>query len=186
MMRRLLPALLILFTMGAGAARAEQFFYTYVGLCGTAGLTGVEHDYWDKASNLQRSKSENGVYFAGGPVLSVVADNFIGEFSTQFMRNVPSASNLYITATGKYAFKLTKSFFLAPGLGMYFETPLSDEAYNGGGGFAGVLGAGFQIGDDIRICLDGSFRYGYVWFEERGTRMSYGAQISVLYKVGRL
>ncbi len=186
MMRRLLPTLLFAFLMCAGAARAEQFFFTYAGLCGTGGLSSVKYDYWDNTVNQEKSKTESGVYFAGGPLISIIANNIMGEFSMQFMKNVPSASNLFLTATGKYAFNLAEFFFLAPGLGLYFETPLSDDTYNGGGGFAGVLGAGFNIGDDIKILLDGSFRYGYVWFEEKGTRISYGASISVLYKVGRL
>ncbi len=163
-------------------------YYNYMGITIGGGINQIEYNDWfvDKRD----TKKISGAYYSGGIIFDIFVRNFVGEFTLQYAYNSndedTSIQHLLISTLGKYSFNLSHNFAIAPGLGLYIETPPSDKEYNGGGGILATLGAIINIGKDYKIIFDIIGSYGYFGMGEESTKITYGTRIGVIYNIGRL
>lgn len=166
----------------------KGLYYNYVGITIGGGINQIEYNDWfiDKRD----TKKISGAYYSGGFIFDIFVRNFVGEFTLQYVYNSndedTSVQHVLLTTVGKYTFNLSHAFAVAPGLGLYIETPPSDIEYNGGGGFLATLGAIFNIDKDYKIIFDLIGTYGYFGMGEESTKISYGTKIGIVYNIGRL
>lgn len=166
----------------------KGLYYNFIGITLGGGINQIEYNDWfvDKRD----TKKISGVYYSGGLIFDIFVRNFVGEFTIQYVYNSNdediSVQHLYLSTLGKYSFNLSHVFAVAPGLGLYIETPPSDKEYNGGGGFLATLGAIFTIGKDFKIIFDLIASYGYFGMGEESTKISYGTKIGIVYNIGLL
>lgn len=167
----------------------QELFFTYIGATLGGGAASIDYSEW--VVDHRESRSATGAYFSGGMLLDVVVRDIIGEFSLQAVNTGASEDavasfRLLYSATGKYAFRLGESFFLSPGMGLYMETGPSDKDYDGGAGLAASAGLGWMFFRDWILLFDIIGRYGSYGLGEDSTIISYGVNLGVVYKIGRL
>ncbi len=166
----------------------KGLYYNYIGITVGGGINQIEYNDWfiDKRD----TKKISGVYYSGGFIFDIYVRNFVGEFTLQYVYNSndedTSVQHLLLSTVGKYTFNLSQAFAVAPGLGLYIETPPSDKKYNGGGGFLATLGAIFNIDKNYKIIFDLIGSYGYFGKGEESTKISYGTKIGIVYNIGKL
>lgn len=178
---------------------AQELFFTYAGPILSAGFTSVNYSDWDGTRRVDLS--ESGYAFSGGGVLDIMARSMIGEFSLQFMNNMggdTAVVHLLYSATGKYRYSFNPDFFMAAGLGIYYESGPATKEFDGGGGIAATAGIGYLVAHDWYLITDLTARYGSFGMGDRNTRdflflkvpestkLYLGISIAVIYKVGRL
>jgi hypothetical protein len=189
-MKKLLGTLCILAgALGAQEIRAEDLFFTYLGVTAGGGASQVDYSEW--VVDHRETKSATGTWLSGGAIIDIFVDRLIGEFTLQYMNSAMSADNLsvqhvYYSATGKYSWYKGNVIFATTGAGLYFGSGPSSSRYDGGGGGNAVLGMGLNAGTDWKITFDLNARYGHYGKGEETTGLSYGAYVAVLYRVGRL
>ncbi len=167
----------------------QELFFTYIGATLGGGAASIDYNEW--VVDHRESKSATGTWFSGGLLLDVVVRDIMGEFSLQVVNTGASEDavasfRLLYSITGKYAFRLNESFFLSPGLGLYLETGPSDKDYDGGAGLAATAGLGWMFFRDWILLFDIIGRYGSYGLGEDATIISYGVNLGVVYKIGRL
>ncbi len=167
----------------------QELFFTYIGATLGGGAASIDYNEW--VVDHRESKSATGTWFSGGLLLDVVVRNIMGEFSLQAVNtgaseDAVSSFRLHYSITGKYAFWLNESFFLSPGLGLYLETGPSDKDYDGGAGLAATAGLGWMFFRDWILLFDIIGRYGSYGLGEEATILSYGVNLGVVYRIGRL
>ncbi len=191
--RNLLIAMLLAITgnvCNSGTLQAQELFFTYVGVTAGGGIQTVEYqDWWDDQRN---SQSYSGNFFSGGAMMDIVVNNLVGEFTAQFMYNsldgTPDISvhHTLLTVTGKYRYPLSTMFNLAGGLGLYMDMPPATDDYDGGGGVSACIGTMIDLTLNSMLVLDIYGRYGTFGVGEESTRLSTGASLGFVYKIGRI
>ncbi|HNU92714.1 MAG TPA: hypothetical protein PKO25_12655 [Spirochaetota bacterium] len=171
------------------ALAQQELFFTYIGATLGGGTASIDYNEW--VVDERKSQNASGVYFSGGLLLDVVVRDIIGEFTMQAINTGASEDTvaslrLLYSVTGKYAFRLSDSFFLCPGIGLYLESGPSDKSYQGGAGLSASAGLGWVFSRDWILLFDLVGRYGSYGLGEESTIMSYGASLGVVYKIGRL
>ena len=182
----------ILFLTPTEWLNADELFFTYIGAAFGGGLDKIKYTDWFRDSDKRDTKKVSGSFYSGGFVIDIFVNKFIGEFSIQYINNsnsdVPdiSVNHLIYNATGKYSYKLIDALYLTSGLGLYLETPPANRSYNSGGGFNATFGTVYNIGREWKVIFDLIARYGHFGIGEDSTRLSYGARIGLVYKIGRI
>lgn len=193
-MRRLVIISILLLLAGSAPLFAQEqdsgerdLIYTFVGPVAGFGYNMITYSDW--FDTRQETKEINGICFSGGAILTIFAKYFIGDFSLQFMYNTGGGLtlyHLYYTCSARYHFKLNEYFSIAPGGGIFLETPPSNEDYGGSAGLIVPVAVYFNTSFDTKIFCDLSFRYGIFGLGDEGTRMNIGITIGFLLKVGRI
>ncbi len=176
-------------TLAVPVSAQQELFFTYIGAVLGGGTASIDYNEW--VVDHRESKSATGTWFSGGMLLDVVVRDIIGEFSMQAVNTGASEDTvasfrLMYSVSGKYAFRLNESFFLCPGLGLYLETGPSNKDYDGGAGLAATAGLGWMFYRDWILLFDIIGRYGSYGLGEEATMLSYGINLGVVYKIGRL
>ncbi len=187
-MARFLKTILVALCIAAppGAIAAERdLVYTFIGPVAGGGMSHTVTSDW---RNLYGKEKESGVYFHGGCSLWVISRWFIGDFTIQYAHNryQRPLQNLFYTISGKVAINLKNVVTIAPGIGLYFESPPSNRGFRGGAGIRTPLAVLFTTTFDTRLFIEGSFMYGWLGVGDRTTRLSYGANLGFIFKVGRI
>jgi hypothetical protein len=193
---------LLLVILTAGAVRAQEgrlneapreLIYTFVGAVAGFGYhTGTYRDTFNTSSRtlfFQGSKPNSGLNFSGGAAIAIFGQYFIGDFSAQFMYNGGSAVSvyhIYLSAAARYNFRFGDAFHIAPGAGLYLETPPSNRNFDGSAGF--IIPVGFYLNTtfDSKLFLDVYARYGTYGVGQGSTRLSLGITLGYIFKVGRI
>jgi hypothetical protein len=188
----ILSVFIIFFAVDLKAAKEEsELYFTYVGPTMGGGINQIAYRGWSSDSDTRISKVISGYYFSSGGVMDIFVNNFIGEFSLEYMYNSSSGKpdvsvqHLIYTGTGKYAFAINDMLALTCGLGAYLETPPASKGYHGGG-LNGSIGAVYDWSRDWKIIFDVVSRYGYFGLGDDSSKFSLGAKIGLVYRVGRI
>jgi hypothetical protein len=169
----------------------QELYFTYIGPIIGGGTNQIAYRGWSSDSNTRISKVISGYYLSGGCLMDIFVNNFIGEFSLEYINNFSSGrpdvsvQHLIYTGTGKYLFAINDMIGLTCGLGAYLETPPADKGYHGGG-FNGTIGAVYEASREWKVIFDVITRYGYFGLGDDSSKFSLGAKIGVVYKVGRI
>ncbi len=187
--KRLIPLILVLLMLVPGVLQAEDRIFTFLGPAFSGGVNKITYNDW--FDNETGTKKVAGNFYGGGIQLDVFAAPLVGEFIIQYLSNSASeteiaVNHLYFGFTGKYAYYPTSVFALAPGMGLYVETPPASKRYDGGGGFTASLGFIIHFTQDLRFILDAQGRYGSFGMGEDSRKISYGINVGLVYKVGSL
>jgi hypothetical protein len=186
-------AIIVLFILSAvsGLAAEEELFFTYMGPVVGGGYNQIAYRGWSSETDTRISKVITGYYLSGGCLINIYVRKFIGEFSLEYINNFSSGKpdvsvqHLIYTSTLKYSFPLNPDFAFTCGIGAYLETPPSDKSYNGGG-FNGTIGAVYDITREWKIVFDVLARYGRFGMGDDSSKLSLGAKLGMVYKVGRI
>jgi hypothetical protein len=168
-------------------AYSDELFFTYLGLNFTGGLNKINYTDW--IDDQHQTKKDNGKFYSGGPLFNVYVKNLIGDFRLNYVYNKnklseTTVSHLNWSGSLKYAYPLTKSFSLTSGLGLYLETPPSSKKYDGSGVLVSI-GSLVTINWDWKLSLDFHTQYGHFGIGESSRKLSYGASLGILRKVGK-
>lgn len=185
-MKRLL---IIIFLFAPCGLFAEQLYFTYIGATAGAGYDKIEYKHWSPEKNILDTEDVSGSFMSGGLLLNVYAGFFIGEFSLQYILNSNSeipVNHLLYDAIGKYSYQLKDYLAITAGAGLYMETPPSNRGYESGGGAILTHGVVYNLDRNWKIIFDLIGRYGSFGIGEDSTRLSYGAKLGIVYKIGRI
>ena len=180
---------IIILTASPCMLAAEELFFTYAGVTAGWGIDNIEYKDWFADEAETRTRKCSGTYLTGGAILNIFVNQFIGEFSLEYINifndEVPVSHMIY-SATGKYSYQVIELLALTAGAGLYLETPPASRSYNSGGGINGAIGSVYNIDRELKIIFDLTARYGSFGVGEDSTRYSYGAKLGIVYKVGRI
>ncbi|MBN2079424.1 MAG: hypothetical protein JW838_10695 [Spirochaetes bacterium] len=187
-MARFLTACIIVLvaaTCGESLAQERDLVYTFIGPVAGGGFQHVTTRDW---RNVYQKQSSAGNYYHGGCSIWVISRWLIGDFSVQYANNryERPLQHLYFTISGKAAFTVKRIVTFAPGIGFYFELPPSNRGFRGGAGVRTPLAILFHTTFDTRLFIEGSFMYGWLGMGDRSTKLSYGANLGFIFKVGRI
>jgi hypothetical protein len=172
-------------------AAEEELFFTYAGPVIGFGMNKISYSGWSQDSNTRISVNKSGYFVSGGCQMDIFVRRFIGEFQLEYINNFSSGKpdvavqHLIYTGIGKYSYQIDGTKAITGGLGAYLETPPSDKNYEGGGLIA-TIGTVFDITREWKIVGDVLFRYGHFGLGDKSSKLSYGAKIGVVFKVGRI
>ena len=192
----LVIAVMIIFTLFTSFAHAQkpesterELFYTYIGPLFSAGFNHLYQSDWFSDKNRQGDYNYRGSFVSGGFVICIFLKNFTGDFSMQYMHNFNEPGELYhlfYSISGKWVFKVSKPFHITTGLGLYFETPPSNEDYGGAAGGQILAGGIFNTTFNTKLFFDFFARYGFFGLGEYSSKVSYGINLGFIFKVGRI
>lgn len=172
--------------LGAAAAEREPV-YTFVGLTVGGGMNKVVYTDW---YNLYQDRTMSGYYVDSGVSFWVVSKWLMGDFTLQYRYNNFKAEgelhHLYCTISGRIGIPLGSVAILAPGVGIYIESPPANRKFNGGAGIRVPLAFLFNTTFDTKLFINGSFMYGWFGKGDSGEKMSYGVDLGFIFKVGRI
>ncbi len=167
--------------------RERDLFYTYMGTNISSGFNRIKYKDWFDDS--RDTKNIQGTYFSGGVIINIFVNPFIGDFKMEYTYNLNdeySIRHFYYSASGKYSYKINDLFSLSAGPGIYFDAPPASNSYNDSSGFLFSLGTIFHITFDIKLTADITGKYGSFGLGEESTKISYGINAGIMFKVGRI
>ena len=165
----------------------RELIYTFVGPVAGFGYNMITYKDW--FDDHQGEEKINGFFFSGGGIIAIFSQRFVGDFSVQFMYNTGgglTVYHFYYASTARYNFHISELFIIAPGGGIFLETPPSNENYGGSAGFIIPVGFYLNTSFDTKLFCDLSFRYGVFGLGEGSTRISFGISFGFIFKVGRI
>ncbi len=160
--------------------------YTYIGPVLSASYTQVEYRDW--IDNSTQTKKMSGTSYAGGIAIDIFAGELCGDFHLKYSYSQLdyAITCLEFSMSGKYLFTINDYFSLGAGLGLYFETPPSNQEHNGATGLQLPLMALFNTTPDSKLFFDLFARYGTFGKGENSQVLSAGINVGFVYKVGRI
>lgn len=170
-------------------ATERELFFTYIGPIFSVGGNHLYQSDWFSDKNKQGEYNYTGYFVSGGFIISVFVKDFMGDFTMQYIHNFNEPGELYhlfYTVSGKWVWKVSKLFHITMGLGLYFETPPSNEDYGGAAGGQIPIGGIFNTTFDTKFVFDFYARYGFFGLGEYSSKVSYGMNVGFLFKVGRI
>ncbi len=182
----MLAALICGAPQGAVAAERDPV-YTFIGPVIGAGMNRIVYADW---KGLYREQTLSGYSVDSGFSFWVVSKWLIGDVALCYRYNNFNAEgelhHLYCTITGRVGIPLGSVAILAPGIGIYIETPPANKMFNGGAGLRVPLAFLFNTTFDTKLFIEGSFMYGWYGKGDSGEKMSYGVDLGFIFKVGRI
>jgi hypothetical protein len=196
MKRRILILIILCITAATATAFAQdqkekkrELIYTFIGPVVSGGGNYLYQSDWYEDTNRQEERDYTGGFFSGGFMIGIFMEQFTGDFTMQYMYNWNEPGDLYhlfFTVSGKWLWKVSKPFNITMGLGLYFETPPSNEEYNGAAGGQLPIGGVWNINTDMKLVFDFFVRYGFFGLGEYSSKLSYGLTVGFVFKVGRI
>lgn len=169
------------------AAAEREPVYTYLGSIVSGGVSRIVYTDWN---TMYRNRIVSGYFVNGGITLWVMSKWLMGDFTLQYRYNAYKSEgelhHLYGTINGRIGIPLGSVAILAPGVGIYIESPPANKKFNGGAGIRVPLAFLFNLTSDMKIFIEGSFMYGWYGRGDRGEKMSYGGSLGFIFKVGRI
>lgn len=169
---------------------AQESYFTYAGGVVGGGLNHIEYKDWFE--DERKTKQVRGGFLNCGLLLNIYIRYLVGEISMHYIYNSNdsspdiSVSHLIYNAIGKYAYELDKKILLTSGLGLYLETPPSNIGYDGGAGFILTLGSIYRYNWDWNIIFDLKGRYGSFGIGEDSTKFSWGIDLGLVKRIGKI
>lgn len=167
--------------------KTSELYYTYIGITAGGGLNRITYKDW--MNDKQDTEELTGNYFSGGFLFNIFVNRFLGDFRLQYVYNKNSnypIQHLYFSAAGRFVYAFNPTLSISSGPGIYFDSPPSTKSYDGSPGFQMPLGLVINIGFDTKLFFDLIGRYGSYGIGEESRKLSYGANLGFLYKVGRI
>ncbi len=183
------PVLLILITQSAFSQeirKKESLNYTFIGPVVSAGYSDVKYSDWNGTEYVEETTS--GPSYGAGVVLNIFAEPFCGEFQLRYTYSTLdfTLTLMEFSTAGKYLWRINNLFSAGTGLGLYLDSPPSNQSYDGSAGimlpFTGIL----DLSINSKLFTNISVKYGSFGIGEDGTKLSYEINMGYLYKVGRI
>jgi len=166
--------------------------YTYVGPMVGVGLYHAQYKNWNSSSNLYETTPLFGLNAYAGVDFTILTKHIIAKFNLLYLysrhldSNEIDIHNLYYTISGKYNWQIVPAFSINTGLGVYFESPPSNQTFKGCAGGMFLFGITVKTTFETLLVIDAEVRYGFFGMGEESTKLSYGLNIGFLFKIGRL
>lgn len=191
-MTRLIYLLILILVPGSGylsaqtAGDASSLNYTYLGPVLSVAYDKVEYKDWFETE--QGTKNMSGLSLSGGLSLYIFVENYSGDFQFKYTRSDYdfALDLLEVSLQGKYLWKLNNYISAGCGLGIYSSTALSESDHKGSAGFQIPLTSVFTISEKWKIFFDLFARYGSFGMGEGSTQISFGTNLGLVYRVGRI
>jgi hypothetical protein len=164
----------------------ESLNYTYLGPALSYAYNKVEYTDWFETST--QTKKMSGTVYSGGLALNIFADSLCGDFQLKYAYNQLDFTITYLefSLAGKYFYQLNNTVALGGGLGVYCETPPSNEEHNGSAGLQLPLTVLFNTTADSKLFVDVFARYGTFGIGENTKSISAGVNVAFIIKAGRI
>ncbi len=181
--------LLIISIQSAHAAKEDsrELYYTYVGPVAGFGMNQITVNDW--FGDRTKTKKVSGTYVDGGALFKIIVNRLAGDFTVQYMYNSDgsySIQHMYYSSAARYIHNFTDTFALSPGIGLYFESHPASKKYNGSTGFYIPMGISYKINDDTKLITDLKMAMGSFGIGEGSGKISFGIEVGVIFKSGRL
>ena len=183
----LLFLLFLIKTIYAQEIREEESLnYTYLGPVFSVAYNKVEYTDWVDTST--KTEKMSGYIYSGGLALNIFADNLCGDFQLKYAYNKLDFTMTYMefSAAGKYFYPLNNNLSLGGGLGLYLETPPSNQDHNGSAGLQLPITLLIVTSPDSKLFIDIFSRYGSFGLGENTKSISAGVNVGFIFKVGRI
>jgi len=196
-MKRTILALIILVATAASLPiqaqdnkeKKRDLIFTYIGPVMSGGFNHLYQSDWYEDTDRQEQRNYTGGFISGGFIISIFMEQFTGDFTMQYMHNFNKPGELYhlfYSVSGKWLWKVSKPFNITMGAGLYFETPPSNEEYNGAAGGQIPIGGVWNATSGTKLMFDFFVRYGFFGLGEYSSKLSYGINVAFVFKVGRI
>ncbi|HNX24244.1 MAG TPA: hypothetical protein PKG60_09355 [Spirochaetota bacterium] len=164
----------------------ESLNFTYLGPVLSYAYNKVEYTDWFETSTEKKEMS--GYIYSGGLALNIFADNLCGDFQLKYAYNQLDFTMTYMefSIAGKYFYSLNNYVSLGAGLGMYLETPPSNQEHNGSAGLQIPFTLLINTTPDSKLFIDIFSRYGSFGIGENTKSISAGVNVGFIFKVGRI
>lgn len=164
----------------------ESLNFTYLGPVLSYAYNKVEYTDWFETSTEKKEMS--GYIYSGGLALNIFADNLCGDFQLKYAYNQLDFTMTYMefSIAGKYFYSLNNYVSLGAGLGMYLETPPSNQEHNGNAGLQIPFTLLINTTPDSKLFIDIFSRYGSFGIGENTKSISAGVNVGFIFKVGRI
>ncbi len=164
----------------------ESLNLTYAGPAFSSAYNKVEYTEWE-GSSIKKNKT-SGYSISGGAALNIFADNLCGDFQIKYAYNQLdfTITNLDFGISGKYYYPINKTVSAGAGLGLYFESPPSNQTHNGSAGLQLPLTLLINTTPDTKLFIDIYSRYGSFAIGENTNSISAGVNVGFIFKVGRM
>jgi len=181
--------LLLLFTGVVNAQEIredESLNYTYLGPALSFGYNQVEYTDWFQTET--KTKKMSGYTLSGGLALNIFADNLCGDFQLKYVYNQLDFSLTYLESSisGKYFYPLNNLISIGGGLGLYFESPPSNQTYNGSAGIQIPVSLLINTSPASKLFVDIYSRLGSFGIGQNAQSISAGVNVGFIFKVGRI
>lgn len=191
-MIRLIYLLILIFCTGSGYLSAQTIKesaglnYTYLGPVVSIAYDKVEYKDW--FGTEQGTKNMSGLSLSGGFSLHIFVENYCGDFQFKYSRSDYdfTLDLLEVSLQGKYLWKLNNYFSAGSGLGLYTSTALSESEHKGSAGFQLPLTSVITVSETWKIFFDIFARYGSFGMGEGSKQISFGTNLGLVYRVGRI
>jgi hypothetical protein len=183
---------LLIFFTGSGCLYAQTvkelsgLNYTYLGPVFSIAHDKVEYKDWFETE--QGTKNMSGLSLSGGLSLLIFVESFCGDFQIKYTRSSYDFSLDLLEASlqGKYLWGINNYLSAGTGLGLYSSTALSNSDHKGSAGFQIPLSAVITLSDTWKVFFDVFARYGSFGMGEGSTQISFGTNLGLVYRVGRI
>jgi len=174
----------------ATTVKAQELFFTYLGVVFQGGKNSINYESW--INDKQGTVKSKGSVYGGGIITAIFVHQFAGEFSLTYMHyssnSTPdlSVNHPLATVKGKYFYPLSNIYQPGIGIGLYLDLPPSSVHYTGSAGGNISFCSLFTLSQEIKALLDIYAQYGSFGMGESSTKKEGGILLGVVYKVGRL
>jgi hypothetical protein len=192
---KLILCIICLFFSLRASAAERQLIFTYIGPVVGAGMNYVHYvERWSWDNFFSRNKNYASGYFLNGGITIHLMGRFsynfeyIGDFSIQCMNNwnKKQIMHMYYTASVKFGFTFAEIISLAPGIGLYLETPPANRTYKGGGGVRVPLALFITTPLESKFYVEASFMYGWYGLGQKSSKIFFGISLGYISKVGKI
>lgn len=160
--------------------------YTYIGPVFSASYNSAEYTDW--IDDKTRTKKISGNSYTGGLDLKIIAGMMCGDFQTKYSYSSYDSTLTCIEflLSGQYFYRINELVSAGGGFGIYMETPPSSKDHNGSAGFYIPLSAMFSINQNTKFFADIYGKYGTFGLGDNTEFISFGCNIGLVFKVGRI
>lgn len=191
-MIRYIYLLLIIFFSGSGYLSSQTvkelsgLNYTYLGPVFSISHDKVEYKDWFETE--QGTKNMSGLSLSGGLSLQIFVESFCGDFQIKYTRSSYDFNLDLLEASiqGKYLWEINNYLSAGTGLGLYSLTALSNSDHKGSAGLQIPLSAVITLSETWKVFFDVFARYGSFGMGEGSTQISFGTNLGLVYRVGRI
>ncbi len=191
-MIRFIYLFLLIFFTGSGFLSAQTvkelsgLNYTYLGPVFSISHDKVEYKDWFETE--QGTKNMSGLSLSGGLSLQIFVESFCGDFQIKYTRSSYDFSLDLLEASlqGKYLWGINNYLSAGTGLGLYSSTALSNSDHKGSAGFQLPLSAVITLSETWKVFFDVFARYGSFGMGEGSRQISFGTNLGLVYRVGRI
>jgi hypothetical protein len=160
--------------------------YTFLGPIFSYSINSAQYSDW--VDNERKTQKLSGRNMAGGLAFKVIAGDISGDLHWKYSYSQydSTITCLEYDISAMYLYTLNKSWSLGGGFGLFMETPPSNVNHDGAAGIYIPIEVLFSASDSIKIFVDLFGKYGTFAIGDNTKFQSFGLNLGVVFKVGRI